>query len=50
MMSEQKPDDAWTSSERANVRTLFRMALMIFIALVIAGLIAAVLSSAMGTL
>jgi len=49
-MSEQKQDEGWSASERAGLRNLLRMAGFIFLALIIAGTIAAFLSLILGTL
>ncbi len=44
----QRP--GWTNEERAGIRNLLKMAGVLLIAIVIAGVIAAALSSALGTL
>jgi len=42
--------DSWTNEERDGIRNLLRMAAILFIAIVIAGIVAALISSALGTL
>lgn len=49
-MSDQSPKNPWTKEERDGIRHLLRMAGLLFLAITVAGLIAALLSSALGTL
>ena len=48
MTDEPKGRDSWTVAERAALRKLLRMALILLLAIVAAGTIAAWLSSALG--
>lgn len=48
--SEPKTSNEWTQAERDSLRKLLRMAGFLFLAIVIAGGIAAVVSSGLGTL
>ncbi len=50
MTEEQKDNGAWTAEERAALRRLLRMALILLAAITVAGTAAALLSSALGTL
>ena len=50
MADEEKGAGGWTAAERAALRKLIRMALNFFFAIIIAGSIAAFLSSNLGTL
>ena len=45
MTDERKDETSWSDAERAALRKLFRMALIILLAIVLAGTAAAVLSS-----
>ena len=49
MTDEPKEERGWTAAERQALRKLIRMALILLLAIVIAGTIAALLSSALGT-
>lgn len=50
MMSDEPTDRrGWSAAERQALRKLFHMALILLLAIVIAGAIAALLSSALGT-
>ncbi len=50
MADKRNSKSGWTQAERAAFRGLLRMGLILFLAIVIAGVIAALLSSALGTL
>ncbi len=50
MSDEPKRGEKWTAAERAALRKLIGMALIILLAIVLAGTVAALLSSALGTL
>lgn len=50
MADESNNRPAWTDAERDGIRKLLRMAGMLLIAIVLAGVIAAVVSSSLGTL
>ena len=50
MADKRNSKSGWTQAERAAFRKLLRMGLILFLAIVIAGAIAALLSSALGTL
>lgn len=50
MTDKQSNQSGWTQAERAAFRKLLRMGLILFLAIVIAGAIAALLSSSLGTL
>ena len=45
MGDEQRREDKWTAAERAGLRKLVRMALIMLLAIVVAGTVAALLSS-----
>ena len=49
MTDERKSETGWTAAERQALRRLIRMGLILLLAIVIAGTIAALLSSALGT-
>lgn len=49
MRDEPKEERGWTAAERQALRKLIRMALVMLLAIVVAGTIAALLSSALGT-
>ena len=49
MSKESKQERGWTAAERQALRKLIRIALILLLAIVIAGTIAALLSSALGT-
>ncbi len=49
MTEAPKGKGGWTAAEREALRKLIRMALILLLAIVIAGTIAALLSSALGT-
>ena len=46
----EQPDSGWTAEQRAGMRRLFKMGLMIILAVTIAGIIAAIISTQVGTL
>ena len=48
MTDEPKGKASWTEAERAALRKLIRMGLILLLAIVVAGAIAALLSSALG--
>ena len=50
MADEPERKGAWTEAERAALRKLLRMALILLLAIIVAGTIAALLSSSLGTL
>lgn len=50
MADKQNNQSGWTPAERAAFRKLVRMGLILFLVIVIAGAMAALLSSALGTL
>ena len=49
MTDEPKDKTPWTAAERAALRKLLRMALILLLAIAVAGTMAAWLSSALGT-
>ncbi len=50
MMTDEGQDNTgWTAAERQALRNLARMALILLLAIVVAGTIAALLSAALGT-
>jgi len=49
-MSDNQNDNSWTDAERESFRKLLKMARNLFIGIVIAGFVAAILSSILGTL
>ena len=49
MTDESKRETGWTAAERQALRKLIRMGLILLLAIVIAGTIAAILSAALGT-
>ncbi len=49
-MPDNQKNDSWTDAERASFRKLLRMAGILFIGILIAGTVAAILSSILGTL
>ena len=49
MADEPKEESSWTPEERQALRQLIRMGLVLLLAIIIAGTIAALLSSALGT-
>ena len=49
MTDEPKRETGWTPAERQALRQLIRMGLILLLAIVVAGAIAALLSSALGT-
>ena len=49
MTDEPKGERDWTAAERQALRKLIRMALILLLAIAVAGTIAALLSSALGT-
>ncbi len=49
MTDERKEERGWTVAERQALRKLIRMALILLLAIAVAGTIAALLSSALGT-
>jgi len=49
MTDERKRETDWTPAERQALRQLIRMGLILLLAIVVAGAIAALLSSALGT-
>lgn len=49
MTDEPKGERGWTAAERQALRKLIRMALILLLAIAVAGTIAALLSSALGT-
>lgn len=50
MADKRNSKSGWTQAERVAFHKLLRMGLILFMAIVIAGAIAALLSSALGTL
>ena len=50
MPEEPKGGNKWTAAERAALRKLLRMAIIMLLAIVVAGTLAALFSSALGTL
>jgi|GEM_PF-3430157 len=50
MTDESNNGRSWTDEERAGIKKLVRMAGILFLAIAMAGVIAAVISSALGTL
>jgi len=48
MTDERKRETGWTPAERQALRQLIRMGLILLLAIVVAGAIAALLSSALG--
>ena len=50
MTDEPQRKGEWTAAERAGLRKLLRMGLIMLLAIIVAGTIAALLSSALGTL
>ena len=49
MADEPNGERGWTTAERQALRKLIRMGLILLLAIVVAGTIAALLSSALGT-
>ena len=50
MADEPERKGEWTAAERASLRKLARMALILLLAIIVAGTIAALLSSSLGNL
>ena len=49
-MTDNQNDSSWTDAERNSFRKLLRMAVILFIGILVAGTVAAGLSSILGTL
>ncbi len=50
MTDEREGKKSWTAAERAALRKLIRMGLILLLAITVAGAIAALFSSALGTI